>query len=70
MILQMRQHSEQRQKRLGKLIDLWNNLVPPELAAQVIVEGLRRGVLHVSADASSTSYALDRALRDLQSIVA
>lgn len=56
--------NSQRQKRLGQLIDLWEELVPRDLAAKTVIEHLRAGVLHVTVDSSATAYELDRQLRE------
>jgi hypothetical protein len=52
------------QKRLGSIIDLWEELVPQELAARTRIDHIRGGTLHVSVDSSSTAYELDRLLRE------
>jgi hypothetical protein len=45
------------------LIELWEGLIPPELAARTALTSLRRGVLHVVVDSSSAGFELDRRLR-------
>jgi len=50
-------------KQLEKVIELWEQLVPAELAEHTRLEGLQRGVLKVSVDSSSRLYALDGLLR-------
>jgi len=50
-------------KKLGELIELWERLVPADIAAHTSLTGLRGGVLHLIVDSSSTSFELDRLLR-------
>ncbi|MEZ6189732.1 MAG: DciA family protein [Phycisphaerales bacterium] len=50
-------------EQLGKLTEIWGELVPPDLAAHTRLEGLSRGVLRVSVDSSGRLYELDRLLR-------
>lgn len=50
-------------KRLGALIQLWETLVPKELADHTRVSGIRGGVGHVVVDSAATAYELDRHLR-------
>jgi len=64
VIAETRRRSEERQRRLGELISVWNAVVPHDLAQQATIDGLRRGVLHVSVGSSPASYALDRAMRE------
>lgn len=56
--------AQKTQKRLGSIIEMWEELVPCELAARTRIEHIRGGTLHVSVDSSSTSYELDRLLRE------
>jgi hypothetical protein len=56
--------AQQAQKRLGSFVDLWEGLVPPEVASHTKVVGLRGGVAHVTVDTSSTAYQIDRCLRE------
>lgn len=51
------------EQRAGSLVDLWESLVPAELAAHTRVTGVRGGTAHVTVDSSSTGYELDRRLR-------
>ncbi|HRP62429.1 MAG TPA: DUF721 domain-containing protein [Phycisphaerales bacterium] len=51
-------------KKLGSMIELWEQLVPAEIASHTAVVGLTRGVLHVHVDSASTAYQLDRLLRE------
>ena len=50
-------------KRLGELIQLWELLVPADLASHTSLTSLRSGVLHVDVDSSSVAFELDRLLR-------
>lgn len=52
------------EKRLGSFVDLWEGLVPADLAAHTRVTRVRSGVAHVTVDSSSTGYELDRRLRE------
>jgi hypothetical protein len=52
-----------RQRNLGELADLWERLVPPELARQTRLQGFRAGVLTVVVETSTARFELDRALR-------
>jgi hypothetical protein len=56
--------AKQAQKRLGSFVDLWEGLVPPELASHTRVVAVRGGVAHVTVDTSSTAYEIDRCLRE------
>ena len=51
-------------RRLGELIELWEELVPQEIAAHTTLAALKGGVLHVTVDSSSIAYELDRLLRE------
>lgn len=50
-------------KRLGALIQLWEALVPKDLANHTRVSAIRGGVGHVVVDSAATAYELDRHLR-------
>ncbi len=50
-------------RQLAALVELWEQLVPEELASHARLESLQRGVLRVSVDAASWHYQLDRLLR-------
>jgi len=56
--------AEKTQKRLGSVIDLWEQVVPAGLVSRTRIDHLRGGTLHVSVDSSSTAYELDRLLRE------
>ena len=51
------------QRKLGRFIDLWERLVPRDLASRSKVLSIRRGVVSVVVESSSTMYELDRMLR-------
>jgi hypothetical protein len=51
-------------RKLGELIELWEELVPQEVAAHTALTALKGGVLHVTVDSSSIAYELDRLLRE------
>lgn len=50
-------------KQLSKLIPVWRERVPAELAARTTLKSLARGVLTVHVPDSPTHYELDRLLR-------
>ena len=52
------------QRAHGRLIDLWQALVPAHLAEQTSITGLRGGIVHVEVDSSAVSFELDRMLRE------
>jgi hypothetical protein len=52
------------QGRLGSFVDLWEGLVPAELASHTKVVAMRGGIAHVTVDASSAAYEIDRRLRE------
>ena len=54
----------QRQRSLGDVIDLWNEVVPARVRDYASIEGLGQGTLTLTVASSSASYELSRALRD------
>ena len=50
-------------KQLAELVELWQQLMPADLARHARLESLSRGVLRVSVDSSARLYELDRLLR-------
>jgi hypothetical protein len=62
-VLSVADQAQRTQRRLGELADLWQELVPGEVAAQSALAGLRSGVLHVLADSAAAAFELDRLLR-------
>ena len=63
LVAQARQTAKRDEKRLGSLVRLWEECIPPALAARTALNGLRRGVLHVRVDSAATGFELDRVLR-------
>ena len=57
------QHAHRTHRKLGRLVALWDELVPSEIASHTSLSGLRNGVLHVIVDSSSAAFELDRMLR-------
>jgi hypothetical protein len=51
------------QSKLGRLIDLWQQLVPAKLADRTSLVGFHGGVLTVEVDSASTAFQIDRLLR-------
>ncbi len=51
------------EQRLGELIELWQEVIPAELADRTTLVALKGGVLHVDVESASTRYELDRLLR-------
>jgi len=64
IVRSMSDTARKTQKRLGAIIELWEELLPPELAARTRIQHIRGGTLHVHVDSSATSYELDRLLRE------
>jgi hypothetical protein len=56
--------AKRTQRRLGSFVDLWEGVVPPELASRTKVVTLRGGVAHVTVDSSSVAFEIDRRLRE------
>ncbi|MFA9478795.1 DUF721 domain-containing protein [Phycisphaerales bacterium AB-hyl4] len=50
-------------KQLAQLVELWSQLVPPDLARHTRLESLSRGVLRIVVDSSPHLYELDNLLR-------
>jgi hypothetical protein len=57
------QHARRVNDRLGDLVQLWEQLIPADLAARTRLVGLRASVLQVEADSAATLYDVDRLLR-------
>lgn len=55
--------AERINRKLGRLIGLWEELVPEGLAFRSRLASLRGGVLQVEVDSSAVGYELDRLLR-------
>ena len=56
--------ARRHQKTLGSFVELWETVLPDELAGRTRVTGLRNGVVQVTVDSSATAYELDRRLRE------
>ncbi len=56
--------AQRAQKQLGSFVELWESVLPDELAVHTRVTGLRSGVVQVTVDTSATAYELDRCLRE------
>ena len=50
-------------KRLGGIMEAWDDLVPAQIRDATRVESFERGTLTVTAESSATIYALDREMR-------
>ncbi len=50
-------------KQLGKLVGLWQELVPEALLKHTRLEGLSRGTLRIAVDSSPHLYELNQLLR-------
>lgn len=50
-------------RRLGGIVEAWDDLVPARLRDRAAILGFDRGILTVTVDSSPTLYALDRELR-------
>ncbi len=64
LVAQTATDAERARKRLGSFVDLWESLVPGELAADTRVTALRSGVAYVTVSSSSCAFELDRRLRE------
>ena len=56
-------NAERTHRRLGQLIDLWQQLLPAQVASRTVLAGIRNGVLLVKVDSSATAFEVDRLLR-------
>jgi len=62
-IAQTADEARKTHRKLGRLGELWESLVPSTLASHTRLNGLRRGVLSITVDSSAASFELDRLLR-------
>ena len=46
---------------LGRIVELLETLLPPELSARLAIEGLRRNTLYLRVDSASHRYELELA---------
>jgi hypothetical protein len=53
-----------RQREVGDLIDVWNEIAPEKLRALVSIGGLTHGTLTLVTASSAAGYEASRALRD------
>ncbi|MEX0885449.1 MAG: DciA family protein [Phycisphaeraceae bacterium] len=61
---QFKRDIERPYKQLAGLAELWQRLVPTELARHARLDRLNQGILHVAVDSSAHLYELDRLLRE------
>ena len=64
LIAQRAVEARRAERRLGSFVDLWEGVIPGELACHTRVTSLRSGVAYVTVDSSSTGYEIDRRLRE------
>jgi hypothetical protein len=55
--------TQRMHRKLGELIELWQNVIPPALVELTTINSFRGGILQVTAENSSAAYELDRTLR-------
>ncbi|MBM4009047.1 MAG: hypothetical protein FJ285_05580 [Planctomycetes bacterium] len=63
-VRQLRASLERTARRMGSAGDIWERIVPATIRADTRLSGITGGVLHVVTGSASTSYALDRLLRE------
>lgn len=63
-VARLQKQVERVSRRLGEFITAWMELVPPDLASQTRISGMRGGIVHVVVESSPVMYELDRLLRD------
>ena len=56
--------ARQSHRKLGELIDLWNELLPDDLARASRLRGIRGGLLQVEVESSAKLYDIDRRFRE------
>ena len=64
MAAALERSTAQRQRMLGDVIDLWNEVASERVRGYATIEGLGQGTLTLSVTSSSASYELSRVLRD------
>jgi hypothetical protein len=64
MASSLERSTAQRQRILGDVIDLWNEVAPVRVRGFAAIEGLGQGTLTLTVTSSSASYELSRVLRD------
>ena len=55
--------TRRKQTKLGRLIELWQELVPAPLVDRTAIAGFHGGVMTVEVDSASTAFHIDRLLR-------
>ena len=60
----IQKNARQSHRKLGELIDLWNELLPDDLARASTLRGIRGGLLQVEVESSAMLYEIDRRLRE------
>jgi len=63
-VKQLRASLERTAKRMGSAGDIWQRVVPGAIRSDTRLAGITGGVLHVVTGSASTSYKLDRLLRE------
>lgn len=56
--------AQKTHRKLGQLIDLWEQHVPADISRRTAITSIRGGTLHVAVADASTNYELDRLLRE------
>ena len=64
LVRQTAESAARTHRRLGEIIELWEQVIPAELAAHTRITTLRGGMLYVDADSASDRFELDRVLRE------
>ncbi|MHC5022459.1 MAG: DciA family protein [Planctomycetota bacterium] len=64
LIDSIQQHASRTHRKLGRLVELWEDVLPVRVARRTAVTGLRGGTAHVATDSSATAYEVDRLLRE------
>jgi hypothetical protein len=55
---------EKPHKQLGAMVELWEQMLPPDITKHTRLESLVKGTLRVVVDSSARLYELDRMLRE------
>ena len=64
MVDQFRREAGRARRGVGTFLDVWEAVVPPEIATATRVRGIRGGVARVGVLDAATSYDLDQRLRN------
>jgi predicted nucleic acid-binding Zn ribbon protein len=63
-LIQLQAHNATKvHKRLCRVIEVWEQVVPPKIANFTSITNLNRGVLHVTVDSAAVAYELNQQLR-------